>query len=297
MIVLTDAAHMPETPLDAEPYEEWLADDDDFAWRDFDENTAAGMCYTSGTTGNPKGVVYSHRSNVLHALDRQRPGHVRPFEPRPADAGGADVPRQCLGARLHRADGRGDARHARPEARRRFALRAARRGARDGHRGGADGLADAAAASGGDRPRAAPPEARGDRRRGLPALRHRGVRGALRRARHACLGHDRDEPDRHDLHAEAGRRRPDRRRAHGRAGEAGPSALRRGAQDHRRRGPRPALGRQDLRPPESARPGGRARLFQGRGGDPRRGRASSTPATSPISTRTATCGSPTARRT
>ena len=51
------------------PYEEWIGEvDGDFEWKSFDENTAAGMCYTSGTTGNPKGVLYSHRSNVLHAL-------------------------------------------------------------------------------------------------------------------------------------------------------------------------------------------------------------------------------------
>ena len=75
-VVMTDRAHMPvETKLrNAICYEELIATGDEgFAWPKLDENEACGMCYTSGTTGNPKGVVYSHRSNVLHAMTWRAP--------------------------------------------------------------------------------------------------------------------------------------------------------------------------------------------------------------------------------
>ena len=68
-VVLTDRAHMPASSLpDLLCYEELLAGQSgDFAWPQFDENSASSLCYTSGTTGNPKGVLYSHRSSVLHS--------------------------------------------------------------------------------------------------------------------------------------------------------------------------------------------------------------------------------------
>jgi fatty-acyl-CoA synthase len=74
-IVLTDQENMPDCALPgAVDYESWLAASDaDFKWASFDENTAAALCYTSGTTGHPKGVLYSHRSNVLHGMMVNQP--------------------------------------------------------------------------------------------------------------------------------------------------------------------------------------------------------------------------------
>jgi fatty-acyl-CoA synthase len=67
-IVLTDEAHMPDTSLpNCHCYEQLLAPcSTAFDWPTLDENAACSMCYTSGTTGNPKGVLYSHRALVLH---------------------------------------------------------------------------------------------------------------------------------------------------------------------------------------------------------------------------------------
>jgi fatty-acyl-CoA synthase len=69
-VCLTDAANLPKANIPGlVAYEDFIAGADEmFAWKEFDEHTACGLCYTSGTTGNPKGVLYSHRSNVLHAM-------------------------------------------------------------------------------------------------------------------------------------------------------------------------------------------------------------------------------------
>ena len=69
-VALTDRAHLPRSGVpNLVAYEDFIAGQaDNAAWGGFDENTACGLCYTSGTTGNPKGVLYSHRSNVLHAM-------------------------------------------------------------------------------------------------------------------------------------------------------------------------------------------------------------------------------------
>ena len=91
-------------------YEELLASADPDAWEEpvLDEWQAAAMCYTSGTTGRPKGVVYSHRSTILHALGvaSTSPLGRRIGEARHAPAGRADVPCERLGLPLSRGDAR-----------------------------------------------------------------------------------------------------------------------------------------------------------------------------------------------
>lgn len=68
-VIYADADTMPENTLGAIAFDIWVdGRSTECRWGDFPEETACGLCYTSGTTGNPKGVLYSHRSNVLHTL-------------------------------------------------------------------------------------------------------------------------------------------------------------------------------------------------------------------------------------
>ncbi|MHA6912660.1 3-(methylthio)propionyl-CoA ligase [Ralstonia pseudosolanacearum] len=73
-VAMTDRAHMPASSVPMLCYEDLLAAQRaDYTWPLFDENTASSLCYTSGTTGNPKGALYSHRSTVLHSYGAALP--------------------------------------------------------------------------------------------------------------------------------------------------------------------------------------------------------------------------------
>jgi acyl-CoA synthetase (AMP-forming)/AMP-acid ligase II len=74
-VAMIDRERMPtQSKVALQCYEELIDKASDrYAWPSFDENTASSMCYTSGTTGNPKGVLYSHRSTVLHSMGAALP--------------------------------------------------------------------------------------------------------------------------------------------------------------------------------------------------------------------------------
>lgn len=77
-IIMCDEANMPKTSLkNAVAYETIIAAEPaEFAWPTFDEDTPSTLCYTSGTTGDPKGVLYTHRSNLLHAYGANGKGAI-----------------------------------------------------------------------------------------------------------------------------------------------------------------------------------------------------------------------------
>ncbi len=78
IVLLAAAEAAPETGLPTLPcYEQLIGEENaGFEWPEFDERTAASLCYTSGTTGNPKGALYSHRSTVLHAFGASLPDAI-----------------------------------------------------------------------------------------------------------------------------------------------------------------------------------------------------------------------------
>ena len=204
-VAMTDRAHMPATSKVANLlcYEDLIdGHDDRYAWPTFDENTASSLCYTSGTTGNPKGVLYSHRSTLLHTYAVALPDSLNcsardvilPVVPMfHVNAWGLPYAACMVGAKLvfpgPALDGKSLHELFESEGVTMSAgvptvwqgLLAPRRS---------------------QRPEVQHDAPHGDRRLGLPARDDARLPGAPRRAGAARMGHDRDEPARHGLHAE-----------------------------------------------------------------------------------------------
>ena len=165
-----------------------------FDWVEGDEHDAAAMCYTSGTTGNPKGVVYSHRSIYLHSMQVCMGDGVHAQRPRPVLAVVPHVPRDGVGAALCGADGRRLDDHARPLPHARAAGGASSRPRSPPWpvRCRRSGRACSPSSTKHEPDRRLLAARRRRRRLGLPAGADEGVRGPARRAHHPRLGDDRD---------------------------------------------------------------------------------------------------------
>jgi acyl-CoA synthetase (AMP-forming)/AMP-acid ligase II len=155
-----------------------------YEWPQVDERSAALLCYTSATTGDPKGVLFSHRSTYLHALASALPDFL------------ADVSRQRLGISVHRSNGRRRSDHANGSSRRTGRDRTVQERTRNIFRRRADGVVGRARRAGCEQRSLARSQTRRHRRLGNAALALRFPRTARYRGR-SRLGHDRDVADRH----------------------------------------------------------------------------------------------------
>ena len=210
VVVMTDRAHMPASSKipNLLCYEELIADKPGtLKWPDFDEKHGVVALLHLGHDGQPQGRA------LLAPLDADPfdDGVQRRGDPdgsrHHAPAGGADVPRQCLGPGLCRADVRRQAGVPRPQARRRQHLRAARQGAGHLERRRADGVARPARLLRPEQAQDVVGQAHPDRRLGRAARHDRALLEGARRRGRPGLGHDRDEPARHDDPLQQGRAR------------------------------------------------------------------------------------------
>ena len=276
VVVMTDRAHMPASSKipNLLCYEELIADKPgtlDVARLRRAHGVVALLHL--GHDRQPQGRAllapldgHPFDDDVLGRGDRAQSRHHHP-------AGGADVPRQRLGPGLCRADVRRQAGLPRPQARRRQRLRASGQGAGHPERRRADGVAGPARLLRPEQAQDVVGQAHPDRRLGRAARHDRALLEGARRRGRPGLGHDRDEPARHDDPLQQGRARAARRRALRHHRQAGPAGVRLRDEDRRRCRQRPAAGRQRLGQHGGARPVDREGLHEGRRQEPvRRGR-------------------------
>ena len=217
-----------------------------------------------GHDGQSEGCALPSPFDHPARLWRGTARHAEPLGALGGAAGGADVPRQCVGPALLGRPGRRQAGLPRRGARWRQPARAVREGARHLHRRRADRVARPAEPHEGQQPHALDREVRRDRRLGRAARHDRDLRQGLWRRGPARLGHERDEPARHGEPSQGEASAPVASGTAGGAPEAGPPTLWRRHDDRRRCRQGTAARRQGLRRPAGARALDHLGLLQGR---------------------------------